>query len=72
MAHARTPETPRRSGAAPWAAFVLGMVVILAAIAIFLLATGRAAQPFRSMDLHVQGPSLPEMKMPVAPPMPRG
>lgn len=76
MAHSRSypASVPagRSGGAAPWAAFVLGMVVVLAAIAAFLFATGQVANPLRAVDVKVQGPSLPDMKMPGAPPMPRG
>jgi hypothetical protein len=72
MAHARIHPDHSSSGAAPWAAFVLGMVVVLAAIAVFLVATGQATAPFRNLDLKVHGPSLADLKLPDAPPMPRG
>jgi len=77
MVHSRSLTTgtssPKRSrGAAPWAAFVLGMVVVLAAIAAFLVATGQATAPLRGLDVKVQAPSLPDMKMPGAPPLRRG
>lgn len=60
-----------RSGVSPVLAFVFGAVLVAAAVfAWFAFTDGSSPQPTAS--LSIEGPKLPDIKMPDAPKLPRG
>lgn len=60
-----------RSGVSPVLAFILGAVLVAAAVfAWFALTGGSSIEPTAS--LSIEGPKLPDLKMPDAPKLPRG
>jgi hypothetical protein len=72
--HARSdPDQPqRRSGAGPWAALVLALVVVTTgALTLVLVNLPQGGDPTNALT-RPKMPFPPNFKMPSAPPMPRG
>lgn len=60
------------SSAAPWVAFIAG-IVLVAAIAAFFIFGGRGLEsPTKTLDVEVTAPQLPDVKLPEAPRLPNG
>ena len=56
------------SGGSPWLAFIVGGLVVVAAIVAFMVYSGRTPAPNKSIDVKIEVPQLPEApKLPDAP-----
>jgi hypothetical protein len=61
-------EQSSSSGGTPWLAFIVGGLVVVAAIIGFMMYSGQSVVPDRSVDVKIEAPQLPEApKLPDAP-----
>lgn len=61
-------EQSSSGGATPWLAFIVGGLVVVAAIIGFLMYSGNLQAPARSVDVKIEAPQLPDApKLPEAP-----
>ena len=61
-------EQTSGSGGTPWLAFIVGGLVVVAAIIGFMMYSGQSVVPDRSVDVKIEAPQLPEApKLPDAP-----
>ena len=60
------------SSAAPWLAFLVGVLVVGAIVAFFVLGGRGLEAPTKTVDVNVEAPRLPDINMPEAPRIPNG
>ena len=61
-------EQSSGSGGAPWLAFIVGGLVVVAAIIGFMMYSGQSLVPDRSVDVKIEAPQLPDApKLPEIP-----
>jgi hypothetical protein len=61
-------EQSSGSGAAPWLAFMVGGLVVVAAIIGFMMYSGQSLLPHRTVEVKIAAPQSPDApKLPEAP-----
>jgi hypothetical protein len=61
-------EQSSSSGGAPWLAFIVGGLVVVAVIIGFMMYSGNLQAPSKSIDVKIEAPQLPDApKLPEAP-----
>lgn len=60
------------SSAAPWIAFLVGILLVGAIVAFFVLGGRGLEAPTKSVEVDINAPKLPEINMPEAPRLPNG
>lgn len=65
-------EVRRASPAVPWLAFLLGALVVALGVTAWFILTRATHQPVDVPGVEIEGPKLPDIKMPDAPKLPTG
>jgi hypothetical protein len=60
------------SSAAPWIAFLVGVVLVGAIVAFFVLGGRGLEAPTKQVNVDINAPRLPEVNLPEAPRLPNG
>eukprot|EP01035_Chromulina_nebulosa_P039460 gene39459-biopygen26363 len=61
-------EQSSGSGATPWLAFMVGGLVVVAAIIGFMMYSGQSLLPHRTVEVKIAAPQIPDApKLPDAP-----
>ncbi len=60
------------SSATPWIAFLVGIVLVGAVVAFFVLGGRGLESPTKTVNVDINAPKLPEINMPEAPRLPNG
>jgi hypothetical protein len=61
-------EQSSGSGATPWLAFMVGGLVVVAAIIGFIMYSGQSLLPHRAVEVKIAAPPMPDApKLPEAP-----
>ena len=73
MARTEAKAIGEGSAAAPWLAFLAGVVLVAGIIAAFVFFSGgRLEAPSKTVNIEVDAPKIPEINMPNAPKLPAG
>lgn len=72
MAHPDGKTRGQGSASAPWRAFLAGVVIVAAVIAVLVYIVGRPGAPSKPLNIEVGAPKIPEINMPNAPRLPKG
>ena len=72
MARTEAKASGEGSAAAPWLAFLAGVVLVAGITAAFVFSGGRLEAPSKTVNIEVDAPKIPEINMPNAPKLPAG
>ena len=68
----KTENTGGGSSAAPWIAFLVGIVLVGAIVAFFVFGGQGIEAPTKTVDVNINAPKVPEINLPEAPRLPNG
>ncbi len=68
----RVSEDRGGSSAAPWIAFLVGILLVGAIVAFFVLGGRGLEAPTKDINVNIDAPKLPEINLPEAPRLPNG